>query len=176
MKIAVAITGASGSVVGARLAEELKKSGAKVTTIVSDAAQKVAQTEGVSIEAQHTEHDIDAPLASSSCSLDAFIICPCSVKTLAAVAHGYANNLITRVADNCLKMRRRLVLCVRETPYSIIHINNMRTVTEAGGIVMPLNMAYYPAPQNIDDVTNFFVGKVLDILDIKHNLYKRWNP
>lgn len=174
MKVALAITGASGTIVGARLAEELKKAGVEVVLIMSDAGKRVAETEGVKIKGRYSEHDIDAPLSSSSQHVDAFVICPCSVKTLAAIANGYADNLITRLADNCLKMRRRLILCVRETPYNLIHINNMKAVTEAGGIVMPLNVAYYPKPKTIEDVTDFFVGKVFDLLGIENNLYKRW--
>lgn len=174
MKIAVALTGASGSVVGLRLIEELKKK-VEVTTIISDAGKKVLKEETDSeIKTDYEEDNIESPLASSSNKVDALIICPCSVKTLSAIANGYANNLIVRLADIQLKMRRKLILCVRETPYNIMHIENMRKVTLAGGIIMPLNIAYYSKPKTLEDVNDFFVGKALDLIGIKNNLYKRW--
>ena len=174
MRVAVAITGASGSIVGLRLIEELKKK-AEVITIVSDAGKRVLREEvGSEIKADFEEKDIESSLASSSNKVDAFIICPCSMKTLSAVANGYTDNLIVRLADVQLKMRRKLILCIRETPYNLMHIDNMRKVTLVGGIIMPLNMAYYFKPESIDDVTDFFVGKVLDLLDVENELYKRW--
>ena len=174
MRVAVAITGASGSIVGLRLIEELKKK-AEVITIVSDAGKRVLREEvGSEIKADFEEKDIESSLASSSNKVDAFIICPCSMKTLSAVANGYTDNLIVRLADVQLKMRRKLILCIRETPYNLMHIDNMRKVTLVGGIIMPLNMAYYFKPESIDDVTDFFVGKILDLLDVENELYKRW--
>ncbi|MFH1473986.1 MAG: UbiX family flavin prenyltransferase [Candidatus Aenigmatarchaeota archaeon] len=174
MRIAVAITGASGSVVGLRLIEELKKK-VEVTTIISDAGEKVLKEEtGTKMKADYEEDDIESPLASSSNIVDAFIICPCSVKTLSAVANGYTNNLIIRLADIQLKMRRKLILCIRETPFNLMHIENMRKVTLAGGIIMPLNIAYYSKPKTLDDVNDFFVGKALDLIGIENKLYKRW--
>lgn len=174
MKIAVALTGASGSVVGLRLIEELKKR-AEVTTIISDAGKKVLKEETDSeIKTDYGEDNIESSLASSSNKVDAFVICPCSMKTLSAIANGYADNLIVRLADIQLKMRRKLILCVRETPYNLMHIENMRKVTLAGGIIMPLNIAYYSKPKTLDDVNDFFVGKALDLIGIENNLYKRW--
>lgn len=174
MKVAVAITGASGAAVGLKLVDEIKKK-SSVITIISEAGKRVLQEEtNEKIETDFDEKDIGAPIASSSNKIDAFVVCPCSMKTLAAIANGYTNNLITRLADIQLKMKRKLILCIRETPYNLIHIENMRKVTLAGGVIMPLNMAYYFKPKSVDDVTNFFVGKVLDILDIENKLYKRW--
>jgi len=173
--IVVAITGASGSIVGLKIIKELKKRKIPITTIVSEAGKRVIREEtNTSLKSDFEEKDIDAPIASSSNKVDTFVICPCSTKTLSAIANGYSNNLITRLADIQQKMKRKLILCIRETPYNIIHIENMKKVTLAGGIIMPLNIAYYFKPKTIDDIDNFFIGKVFDLLDIENNLYKRW--
>jgi 4-hydroxy-3-polyprenylbenzoate decarboxylase len=175
MNIVVAITGASGSIVGLRLIEELKKMKFNVSVIISEAGKKVLKEETKSqIKYDYDENDIEATISSSSNKIDAFIICPCSMKTLSAVANGYSNTLINRLADVQLKMRRKLILCVRETPFNLIHVENMRKVILAGGNIMPLNAAYYFKPKTLEDMNNFFVGKILDLLDIKNNLYKRW--
>jgi len=174
MKIVVGVTGASGVTVAKRLIEELKKKKIDTRVIVSNSARLVMKEEGVTIASDYDEKDIAADLSSSSNRIDAFVICPCSVKTLAGVAHGYTDNLIARLADNCLKMRRKVILCVRETPYSLIHIKNMELVTLAGAIVMPLNVAYYFKPKKVEDMTGFFVGKIFDLLGIDHSLYRRW--
>jgi 4-hydroxy-3-polyprenylbenzoate decarboxylase len=175
MKIAVAITGASGSVIGLNLIEELRKRKLEVITIISDAGKKVLREEtGSEIKTDYGEHDIASSIASSSNKIDAFVVCPCSMKTLSAIANGYADNLVVRLADIQLKMKRKLILCIRETPYNLMHIENMKKVVLGGGIVMPLNIAYYFKPKALEDINNFFVGKILDLLDIKNNLYKRW--
>jgi 4-hydroxy-3-polyprenylbenzoate decarboxylase len=174
MKVVVGVTGASGVTVAKRLIEELKREKIETRVIVSDSARLVMKEEGVSIKSDYDERDIAADLSSSSNRIDAFVICPCSVKTLGGIAHGYTDNLIARLADNCLKMRRKLILCVRETPYSLVHIRNMELVTLAGAIVMPLNVAYYFKPKKIEDITDFFVGKIFDLLGMEHKLYRRW--
>ncbi len=175
MKVVVALTGASGSSVGLRLIEELKKMKVEVFTLATSNAVKIVKgEEGVDIKPDYEENDFSSPLASSSQNIDACIVCPCSMKTLSAIANGYLNNLIVRVADNCLRMKKKLILCVRETPLDLIHVKNMEKIILAGGIVMPLNIAFYFKPKKINDLINFFVGKILDILDLKHSLYRRW--
>lgn len=175
MRVVIGITGASGSIIGLRLIEELKKRKVEVKTVISKAGKKVLKEEtGIKFKADYEEDDIFASLSSSSYKIDAFVVCPCSMKTLASVANGYSNNLIARIADNCLRMKRKLILCVRETPLNLIQVENMKKVILAGGIVMPLNVAYYFKPKSVEDITNFFVGKILDLLGIKNDLYKRW--
>ena len=175
MKVVVAITGASGSIVGVRLIEELKNRKIETITLISNNGKKVLKEEiGKDLKPDYEEDDIFSPLASSSQKIDAYVICPCSMKTLSAIANGYSNNLITRLADICLRMRKKMILCVRETPYDLIHIENMKKVTLAGGIIMPLNVAYYFKPKDVEDITDFFVGKILDLLGIENNLFKRW--
>jgi 4-hydroxy-3-polyprenylbenzoate decarboxylase len=175
MNIVVAITGASGSVVGVKLIEELKKMNFNVIVLISEVGEKVLKEEtDFELKPDYDVNDIAVPVASSSNKIDAFIICPCSMKTLSAIANGYTNNLIIRLADIQLKMRRKLILCPRETPYNLMHVENMQRIILAGGIVMPLNVAYYFKPKTLDDINNFFIGKILDCLDIKNNLYKKW--
>jgi 4-hydroxy-3-polyprenylbenzoate decarboxylase len=175
MKIAVAITGASGPIVGVKLIEELKKKKIETVTLISKAGKKTLELEtNIKLKPDYEEDDFFAPIASSSQKIDAFVVCPCSMKTLSAVANGYTDNLITRLADTCMRMKIKLILCIRETPYNLIHIENMKKVILAGGIIMPLNIAYYFKPKSVEDITNFFVGKILDLLGIKNNLFKRW--
>jgi 4-hydroxy-3-polyprenylbenzoate decarboxylase len=118
--------------------------------------------------------DLGAHLSSSSRAPDAMVVAPCSMKTLSAIAHGYAGNLIVRTAENMLRLGRPLVLMPRETPLSLSAIENMRLARLGGAIILPPVMAYYARPQTVDDVTDFFVGKVLDVLRLDHGLYRRW--
>lgn len=180
MEVIVAITGASGVAIGARLLQVLKEQkGHRVHLIVSSGAQAVITQElapGVQLPAAHRwdADDLAAPIASSSRAPEAMVIAPCSMKTLAAVAHGYTNDLIVRSADIMLRLDRPLVLMPRETPLSLPAIENMRLAKQAGAILLPPVMAYYPHPKTVDEVTDFFVGKVLDVLGLAHNLYRRW--
>jgi len=178
-KIVVAITGASGVVYGIRLVEELSKS-RDVYVVVSNAAKKVFQYEypeglrkikNIKI---YSENDIDAPIASSSFCVDAMVICPCSMNTLAAISIGLSDNLIRRVADIMIKEGKKLILVLREMPFSQIHLENMLKLSKLGVVIMPACPGFYHKPKKIEDMINFVIGKILDNLAIKNNLYKRW--
>jgi 4-hydroxy-3-polyprenylbenzoate decarboxylase len=119
--------------------------------------------------------DLDAPVMSGSFQTDGMVIIPCTMKTLAGIAHGYADNLILRAADVTLKERRKLIVVPRETPLSIVHLRNLLEVAKLGVFVVPAMPAYYHKPEKIDDLVNFVVGKVLDCFNVEHRLFKRWS-
>ena len=181
-RIIVAISGASGAVYGARLLQVLRGlPGIETHLVVSDAGWRNLQHElGMERPAAqalaHQVHDVNnvgAAIASGSFQCHAMVVAPCSMRTLAAIAHGLADNLLTRAADVMLKERRRLVLMVRETPLHLAHLRNMVAVTEMGGIVCPPLPAFYLRPQTVEDVVNHSVARVLDI-DVEHQLAPRW--
>jgi len=175
MRILVAITGASGIIYGTRLVEALRASKQNVSVVISNGAKKVAADEGAKLpRADYEASDFSASFASGSNAADALIICPCSLKTLGEIANGVGNSLITRAAEVCLKERKKLVLVVRETPYSLIAIKNMELVTLAGGIILPASPAFYHKPRTISDMVDFIVGKTLDASGIPNKLFKRW--
>ena len=182
-RIIVAISGASGAVYGARLLQALQgQSGVETHLVVSDAGWRNLQHElGMDRPAAqalaHQVHDVNnvgAAIASGSFQCHAMVVAPCSMRTLAAIAHGLADNLLTRAADVMLKERRRLVLMVRETPLHLAHLRNMVAVTEMGGIVCPPLPAFYLRPQTVEDVVNHSVARVLDLIDVDHQLAPRW--
>ena len=183
-RIILAISGATGAVYGARLLQVLQGSpGIETHLVVSDAGWRNLQIEqGLAREAieafAHHVHDvrnIGAAIASGSFRCDGMVVAPCSMRTLAAVAHGLGDNLITRAADVMLKERRRLVLMVRETPLNLAHLRNMVAVTEMGAIVAPPLPAFYLRPQSVQDVIDASVARVLDLLDVPHQLSGRWS-
>lgn len=180
MRVIVGITGASGVRYGVRLLECLE---CETAVVVSRDAAAIAEGEaGISrkdIEAMadewHSNDDLSSPLASGSVRFDALVIAPCSMSTLSKISCGVADNLITRVASVALKERRRLLLVPRETPLSTIHLQNMLRLSEAGAIILPACPAFYPSPENVDDVVDFVVGRILDVLGIEHDLFRRWS-
>ena len=182
-RIIVAISGASGAVYGARLLQVLRGlPGIETHLVVSDAGWRNLQHElGMERPAAqalaHQVHDVNnvgAAIASGSFQCHAMVVAPCSMRTLAAIAHGLSDKLLTRAADVMLKERRRLVLMVRETPLHLAHLRNMVAVTEMGGIVCPPLPAFYLRPQTVEDVVNHSVARVLDLIDVDHQLAPRW--
>ncbi|HSR32390.1 MAG TPA: UbiX family flavin prenyltransferase [Anaerolineae bacterium] len=180
MEIVIAITGASGVVIGVRLLEVLSgQEEHRVHLLLSRGAEAVIAHElasDISLPATYrwAVEDMAAPIASSSRAPDAMVVAPCSMKTLSAIAHGYTNDLIVRTAEIMLRMNRPLILLPRETPLSLPAIENMRQARLAGATILPPVVAYYPGPSTVNDITDFFVGKVLDVLGITHDLYRRW--
>jgi 4-hydroxy-3-polyprenylbenzoate decarboxylase len=183
-RIVVAITGATGAVYGVRLLQRLKTvDGVESHLVVSDAASLTLHQEvGMQrrdVEALahvvHKNREIGASIASGSFQTDGMVIAPCSMKTLAAVAHGLADNLVARAADVILKERRRLVLMVRETPLNLAHLRNMTAVTEMGGIVFPPVPSFYHRPASIDEMVDHTLDRVLDLLDIDNAAAPRWH-
>ena len=182
-RLIVGISGASGAVIGVRLLSTLRSLGTIETHLIvsPSGAITLAQETALSrsdldamADVVHNVRDIGACVASGSFQTMGMVIAPCSMKTLASVAHGFSDNLLTRAADVILKERRRLVLVARETPLHLAHLRNMMAATEMGAIVMPPVPAFYTHPKTIEDVVDHLVGRILDLFDIRHNEIKRW--
>jgi len=181
----VGITGASGAVYTVRLVEALSENGVSVEICASEMGEKVLAYEmgGLSTRKlaeaygvkRYAPDDLFAPPASGTSVPDATLIAPASVSTVGNIANGTGTNLIHRVADVALKERRRLVVLEREMPYSLVHLRNMTAVTEAGGVVVSAAPGFYNHPETIDDLMDFVVGKVLDVMGVAgHGLVERW--
>lgn len=183
-RLIVAITGASGAVYGVRLLEQLARIGGCETHLVMSPSGLMTAGHELGMgrrdlealaDVVHNARDIGASIASGSFRCDGMAIAPCSMRTLAAIATGLADNLIARAADVMLKERRKLVLLARETPLNLVHLRNMTAATEAGAIVLPPVPAFYNHPQTVDDIVDHTVGRVLDLFDIGHEgLVGRW--
>jgi polyprenyl P-hydroxybenzoate/phenylacrylic acid decarboxylase-like protein len=183
-RIIVAMTGATGAIYGQRLLEELRRVGGIEThVVISKAGALNAASElGVArreLEAlgdvAHGEKDVGASIASGSFKTDGMFIAPCSMRTLAAIATGVTDNLVARAADVVLKERRRLVLLARETPLTLVHLRNMVTVTEMGGVVFPPVPAFYAKLDSLEAMIDQTVGRLLDLFDIDSPLVRRWS-
>jgi len=183
-RLVVAITGASGAAYGVRLLQALGTaegwethlvcSPSGLLTIHHELGMQRPEVERLA-DVVHNVRDIGATVASGSFRCDGMVVAPCSMRTLAAIATGVADNLVTRAADVMLKERRRLVLLARETPLHLVHLRNMTTVTEMGAIVMPPVPAFYAHPQSVDDIVGHTVGRVLDLFGVEHaGLVSRW--
>lgn len=180
MHVIVAITGASGGIYAQRLLDYLNEYPkiSKISVVMSRNADEICREEigGINLGGKavlYADNDYNAPFASGSNFGDAMVVCPCSMGTLGRIAGGVSDSLITRAADVALKERRRLVLVVRETPYSLIHIRNMETVTLAGGIVCPATPSFYSQPANIEEVVDTVVVRILDLIGVECD-GRRW--
>jgi 4-hydroxy-3-polyprenylbenzoate decarboxylase len=182
VKILLSIGGASGSIYGIRLLEELNKAKAEIHLIVSEGAKKI-----IKHETKYTFNDLKkkatfcydnddmfAGPASGSFKLDAMVVAPCSMKTLSAISNGYGDTLTSRSASCRLKEEQKLILVIRETPLNLPGIKNMLSAKQAGATVLPAVPGFYHKPKKIDDLVDFIVGKTLDQLGINHSLFKRW--
>jgi 4-hydroxy-3-polyprenylbenzoate decarboxylase len=194
--IILAFTGASGAPYGVRLLEQLLKADCRVDLLFSKAAHMVfametdlnlpsrpadiceffqerfdAQVDQLRV---YGREDWTAPAASGSHTAKSMLVCPCTMGTLAAIAHGMSDNLIERAADVMIKERRQLILVPRETPFSAIHLDNMHKLALAGVTIMPANPGFYYNPSSIDDLVDFIVARLLDHLEVEHDLAPRW--
>lgn len=182
-RLIIAITGATGAIYGMRLLEVLAEipevethlviSDAGLLNLQQELQMNRSQIEVLSDVAHHVR-DVGATIASGSFQADGMIISPCSMRTLAAVAHGLSDNLITRAADVMLKERRRLILMVRETPFNLAHLRNMTSVSEMGGIIYPPLPCFYHRPQTIAEMVDHTVSRALDLLGVPNLLAPRW--
>ena len=185
MRIIVGISGASGIRLSARLIKELDRRDVEVYTVITDSALKVAKCEGNNelidgirrvSKGFYRQDEIEAPVSSSSFQTNGMVIIPCSMNTVAKLAYGIADNLLLRAADIQIKMRNKLIIVPREAPLSQTHLKNLLKLSKLGSvyILFPV-LTYYHRPKTLEDVENFVIGRIMDILGIKHELYRRWS-
>jgi len=197
-RIVVAITGASGALYAVRTLAALLQAGQSVDVVATEYGRRLLVDElgqdarvdrlQVLLDAKygetvrrghwmlHSNKDLGARIASGSRGADAMVVVPCSMKTMAAIAHGLSRSLVERAADVMLKERRPLVIVPRETPLSLPQLRNMVACAEAGAIVVPAMPGFYQRPTTIDDLADFMAGRILSLLNIPHNLYPAWDP
>lgn len=195
-KITLAITGASGAIYGLRLLENLLANQIETALIISQAGQLVlAMEEDIKLPRHNSQianffkeyfqlpqakltvfgrEQWTAAVASGSAKIDSMVVCPCTTGTLAAIAHGMSDNLVERAADVMIKERRQLILVIRETPFSAIHLENMLTLAKLGVVILPANPGFYHKPDSVKDLVDFIVARILDHLNIEHKLMQRW--
>ncbi|WP_087131826.1 UbiX family flavin prenyltransferase [Caballeronia pedi] len=182
-RLIVAMTGATGAIYGVRLLETLRRLGGVETHLLVSSAgwlniQHELDLDKATVHALadvvHSVRDVGASIASGSFATDGMVVAPCSMRTLASVAHGLSDNLITRAADVVLKERRRLVLLVRETPFNLAHLRNMTAVTEMGGVIFPPLPAFYHKPATIDDMVDHTVTRVIDLFGVAQPVAAAW--
>jgi 4-hydroxy-3-polyprenylbenzoate decarboxylase len=182
-RVVVGITGATGAIYAIRLLKRLKDTGRETHLVASPAGVLNVHHElGLDRKAlealadvAYSPADVGAAIASGSFAADAMVVAPCSMKSLASIAHGLSDNLLTRAADVALKERRRLVLLVRETPFNLAHLRNMTAVTEMGGVIYPPLPAFYHRPQNIDALVDDTVERVLALLGVEQAAPRPWS-
>lgn len=188
----IGITGASGAIYGVRLVQVLLEQGIDVHLVITESGWRVLKLEhswDASNRADtlvhhfgqypgkfhyHFAQDISASIASGSFRTSGMVICPCSMGTLAAISNGNSDNLLERAADVMLKEGRKLIVVPRETPLHQIHLENMLRLAKMGVSILPAMPAFYQGPTSVEDLIDFVVGKVLDVMDIEHSLYRRW--
>ncbi len=182
-RIIVGVTGAAGSIYGVRILQELRNasniethlivSRAGLLNVATELDMQRSELEALA-DVVHSDRDIGANIASGSYQTDGMIIAPCSMKTLAAIGTGLTDNLVSRAADVVLKERRRLVLMVREAPLNLVHLRNMTTVTEMGGVIFPPVPSFYAKLESIEAMVDQSVGRVLDLFELNSDLVRRW--
>lgn len=182
MRIIVGISGGSGAIYALGILEALKGLNIETHLVVSNMGEYVINHEcGITLDDvkkmasyYYENYDLASKVASGSFKTDGMIIVPCSMKTLAGIAMGYSDSLLTRAADVCIKDKRKLVILPRETPLSSIHLENMLKLSNLGVIIMPPTPGFYNHPQDLSDIVTSIVGRSLDVLGIEHDLIKRW--
>ncbi len=183
-RLVVAITGATGALYGVRILQTIRRIGGVETHLIVSNAGWLSITHELELtkpdlnalaDVVHNIRDVGASIASGSFATEGMIVAPCSMKTLASIAHGFSDNLITRAADVTLKERRRLLLLVREAPFNLAHLRNMTAVTEMGGVIFPPLPALYNKPTTLDEMVDHTVGRVLSLLGFESTLAPSWS-